>query len=335
MTQTIYRANNPCAVRPLGRGKWNGETGIVRVGGGEFSAFRTMAYGVRAGLRVLDTYRTKHRLYSARQIITRWAPPSDSNPTTSYARFVAARCGVGVDDPIPFDYRHTRLLIEAIIAFELAKGLSVRPADIDEAFRMMAAEEAAEIGGYPAPYVRNMLDVFRRQPKQRPRATGWIEGIIATIVTAVSAIFSGLADMLWSIGVYPRDALAWASDAFQGIQPMWFAAFIAGLAIMIVVWLIFTRKDAPHAETRDTLVFDPKSNFDDEPSMPDGAIGIPRVGGDAGGAVGLQHRNGPLANGGGGIRWERDVDGGSGGGSLFDRFPAISAISAISAGNEG
>ena|GEM_PF-5756100 len=324
MTQTIFRANNPCAIRPLGRGKWNGETGIVRVGNGEFSAFRNMTYGVRAGLRCLDTYRTKHRLYTPRQIISRWAPPSDNNPTTSYAEFIAARCGVGIDDPIPFDYRHTRLLVEAIMDFELKGSLMPPKTAVDEAFRMMAAEEAAEIGGYPDPYSKGPLDVLRRQPQQRPRATGWIEGLLATLGT----LFATGTDWLWSIGIYPREALRWLTEAAQGFSFDRAALLVVFVAFVFLAWLIWSRKDASHVADHPRSDPHPPSDVIDWTGLPDGAVGGARGRGDAESTIGLPTGGGSVADSAGRVHRRRNLDGREGtgrSGSLFERFPTFTA----------
>lgn len=327
MTQTIYRANNPCALRPLGRGKWNGESGIVRVGNGEFSAFKTMTFGVRAGLRCLDTYRTKHQLYSPRQIISRWAPPSDNNPTASYVSFIARRCGVGIDDPIPFDYPHTRRLIEAIMDFELERGLSVRPATIDAAFRMMAAEEANEIGGYPAPYTKGALDTLRRQPTQRPGLTGWIGGVL----TVIAGWFSTGTDWLWEIGIYPREALHWITRSVPNVSIDQWAALIACaafLACLFLAWLLLTRKESPDAADPDRPDPNPPSDPYDSTRLPDGAVGRAGVRGDARSAEGVPGGSGGVAAGGGRVHRHRHADAGSratGGGTLFAAFEGFAA----------
>src|SRR5574344_1223737 len=78
------RNNNPANIR---RGcKWQGlaKTQTDR----EFCQFVTMTWGVRALLVTLRTYVVKHHLRTVREIITRWAPPSDGNNTEAYIKFV-------------------------------------------------------------------------------------------------------------------------------------------------------------------------------------------------------------------------------------------------------
>lgn len=71
---------------------------------GRFARFNTMQDGIAAGGRLLDSYASRGFVTPA-QVINRWAPPSDGNPTQAYAQYVARRLGIGVNDPIPADRR--------------------------------------------------------------------------------------------------------------------------------------------------------------------------------------------------------------------------------------
>ena len=78
------RNNNPANIR---RGcNWKGL--IRQQKDREFCQFVTMKWGVRALLVTLRTYVVKHHLHTVREIITRWAPPSDGNNTEAYIKFV-------------------------------------------------------------------------------------------------------------------------------------------------------------------------------------------------------------------------------------------------------
>lgn len=149
-TPSIVAANNPCALRPLARGRWKGQTGTIRTKGGAYCAFSSALWGVRAGLRNLATYRRVHGLTTPAQIIGRWAPQGDGNPETAYAAFVARRVGVPVDGPIPDEYEYHRRLVSAIIRFET--GLhAVSPDGIAQAMALIAEEERAA-GRDPSPW---------------------------------------------------------------------------------------------------------------------------------------------------------------------------------------
>lgn len=147
----IVRANNPCALRLLSRGRWKHQSGTIHTKGGLYCAFTEPLWGVRAGLRNLDTYRRVHGLLTPSQIIGRWAPAHDSNPQSAYARFVARRIGSGVHEPIPEDYDTLRRLIAAIIRFECGYD-AVGPEVIAQAMAVMAAEEQAQ-GRDPSAYL--------------------------------------------------------------------------------------------------------------------------------------------------------------------------------------
>ncbi len=86
--------NNPLNIR-VGKDKWKGECPLPAPPLGEcFCKFERIEWGIRAAFCILRTYATKYRLYSVRDIITRWAPPSE-NDTKSYIRHVCMMTGFG------------------------------------------------------------------------------------------------------------------------------------------------------------------------------------------------------------------------------------------------
>lgn len=96
MSTRGIRNNNPANIR---RGcNWKGlaETQTDK----EFCQFTTMTWGVRALLITLRTYVTKYHLHTVREIITRWAPPSDGNNTEKYIEFVEKKVKE-IEAPIP------------------------------------------------------------------------------------------------------------------------------------------------------------------------------------------------------------------------------------------
>lgn len=95
MSTRGIRNNNPANIR---RGcNWKGL--IRQQKDREFCQFVTMAWGVRALLVTLRTYVVKHHLHTVREIITRWAPPSDGNNTEKYIEFVE-KAVRDIDTPI-------------------------------------------------------------------------------------------------------------------------------------------------------------------------------------------------------------------------------------------
>lgn len=84
MSTRGIRNNNPANIR-LGC-NWKGLA--EKQTDKEFCQFTTMTWGVRALLVTLRTYVVKYHLHTVREIITRWAPPSDGNNTEKYIEFV-------------------------------------------------------------------------------------------------------------------------------------------------------------------------------------------------------------------------------------------------------
>lgn len=84
MSTRGIRNNNPSNIR---RGcNWKGLA--EKQTDKEFCQFVSMTWGVRALLVTLRTYVRKYHLHTVREIITRWAPPSDGNNTEKYIEFV-------------------------------------------------------------------------------------------------------------------------------------------------------------------------------------------------------------------------------------------------------
>ena len=81
------RNNNPLNIR-LTATRWVGMRAIQEDKG--FCQFVSMAYGWRAAFMLLFFYYYKHGLKTVRDIISRWAPPSDGNNTEAYIASVAA-----------------------------------------------------------------------------------------------------------------------------------------------------------------------------------------------------------------------------------------------------
>lgn len=90
-----------------------------------FVKFTGPGWGIRAIVKTLHTYQTKHGVKTMRQAISRWAPPSVlkdgkavfENNTEAYIDDVCQRCGVGEDDEIDFQVLMPTL-VKAIIRHE-------------------------------------------------------------------------------------------------------------------------------------------------------------------------------------------------------------------------
>ena len=116
------RNNNPLNIRKVPGTHWKGElpsiqggaTGVFRaatkcgsgptkgsnypvateVGGGSFVRFSSIEFGLRAAFVLLRTYSAKYHANCIRDIISRWAPPTE-NDTEKYIKNVCLWTGLG------------------------------------------------------------------------------------------------------------------------------------------------------------------------------------------------------------------------------------------------
>jgi hypothetical protein len=110
------RNNNPGNLRELPGDHWEGERATDD--DPEFEEFDAPEDGIRALAKTLLTYQRKHGLATLRQIITRWAPPSE-NDTEAYIEAVAGALTVSADQPIDLTDRNLLVdLVKAIICRE-------------------------------------------------------------------------------------------------------------------------------------------------------------------------------------------------------------------------
>lgn len=94
MTRGI-RNNNPLNIR-RSTDRWEGASEVQT--DKAFVQFKSMAYGYRAAWKTLQSYYNRFCLqskpFTVRQIISRWAPPSE-NDTERYIHFVLKASGLG------------------------------------------------------------------------------------------------------------------------------------------------------------------------------------------------------------------------------------------------
>ena len=99
-----------------------------------FKQFETMAYGYRAMFVLLDTYHRRYGLTTIRQMISRWAPPTE-NFTEGYIRFVAERTGISADAQV--DSRSERDMVPIVAAMsEIENGAKAVMADLHEGWAL-------------------------------------------------------------------------------------------------------------------------------------------------------------------------------------------------------
>jgi len=88
----VFRETTECGFDPTKGSESPFATGSA--GRGSFCAFQSMEWGLRAAFCLLRTYANKYRLCCVRDIIGRWAPPTE-NATNSYIRHVCQLTGFG------------------------------------------------------------------------------------------------------------------------------------------------------------------------------------------------------------------------------------------------
>jgi len=114
--QTGYKNNNWLNVRFNPNNNWVGQTGADD---GGYAQFQNPLYGLRAADKVLENYGARHKINTIKDAITRFAPPSDNNPTDNYINFVAREVGISSDAQIDLQDPGIReKLISAMVRFE-------------------------------------------------------------------------------------------------------------------------------------------------------------------------------------------------------------------------
>ena len=88
------RAKNPGNIRYRSDITWPGQVGYIETINGKFVLFDSYENGAAAGLANLRNYMQTHNKYTIRDIIYRWAPPSDKNDTEGYIRSVSYKTGI-------------------------------------------------------------------------------------------------------------------------------------------------------------------------------------------------------------------------------------------------
>ena len=83
---------NPLNIRRVAGTIWKGQCDEQT--DNAFVQFRTIEWGLRAAFVLLRTYSTKYRANCIRDIISRWAPPTE-NDTEQYIRNVCQWTGFG------------------------------------------------------------------------------------------------------------------------------------------------------------------------------------------------------------------------------------------------
>lgn len=129
---------NPGNIR-LSATRFKGE--VVPSRDSAFKQFESLEYGYRAMFVLLDTYARRYGLSSIRQMITRYAPPTE-NFTDGYVRFVARKSCIAADERI--DSRSPRDMVPIVAAMaEIESGESPSIVDIHRGWNLFARDRGA------------------------------------------------------------------------------------------------------------------------------------------------------------------------------------------------
>ena len=101
-----------------------------------FKTFASTAWGYRAMFVLLHTYRVRHGLRSIREMISRWAPPSE-NRTEAYIRAVADDTGIDPDEPIDTRDRKTMVPVAASIS-RVENGVAADRRQVERGWELFA-----------------------------------------------------------------------------------------------------------------------------------------------------------------------------------------------------
>lgn len=93
-----------------------------------------MPWGYRAMFVLLDTYKRRHGCDTLRQMVTRWAPPTE-NDTEAYIRTVATRSRVPADSRISTDNREIMVPIVEAMSF-VENGVPAVAADVEAGWKL-------------------------------------------------------------------------------------------------------------------------------------------------------------------------------------------------------
>lgn len=105
---------NPLNIRNNKSFKWKGQIGSDNEG---FCRFSSMLYGLRAAFCLLRTYNLKHRCRTIREIISRWAPPTE-NHTELYILHMCQATKMSDDTLCMYSGTEALSLIKAMARYE-------------------------------------------------------------------------------------------------------------------------------------------------------------------------------------------------------------------------
>lgn len=108
------RNNNPLNIRNNKAYRWSGQIGVDNDG---FCRFDNVISGLRAAIALVRTYNDRYDLHSVRDIISRWAPPTENN-TERYIINVCHATGMNQFDDVYWRDKSCDTLLIAMAVIE-------------------------------------------------------------------------------------------------------------------------------------------------------------------------------------------------------------------------
>ena len=144
-----------CIKSPLGEETyWRGQ---ISQDDRRHAQFSDPVFGARAFARLMHTYRFRYNLQSSSDILSRYAPTTDTvgsiegnplNPTNTYATFIARSVGKEPDDPLnlfhadgTFNAEIAVPVFQAFVRFELSAKYSIEEDFIIGAIRLLEGKD--------------------------------------------------------------------------------------------------------------------------------------------------------------------------------------------------
>ena len=125
---------NPLNIKKTGGRPWLGE---IRPGADKvFCQFIDMAHGYRAAMKLLQNYQTRYGLRTLRQLISRWAPPSE-NDTRGYLGAVCKLTGLDADHFVDLSKKITLTSIVSAMS-QVENGRRADPSEVEAGWRMLS-----------------------------------------------------------------------------------------------------------------------------------------------------------------------------------------------------
>ena len=140
----LMGGRNPMSIRQFNQ-DFLGETGTYSTpSGGEFVEYESPEYSFRAADRVLNTYGRDQGINTIRDAISRYAPPSDDNPTENYIDFVSKQTGIDPDQKIDLSDPIIRSNIIAPMA-QFESRTTISPSGVRDSIASVDQDYAATL----------------------------------------------------------------------------------------------------------------------------------------------------------------------------------------------